>query len=108
MSNYGVFLVRIFGTDIYSVNFLIQSKFGKIRTRKTPYLDNFYAVTSIYIKKLKERSKIIELMRKFAVSLPRKDLLTNYNSFLRPDLDYKDVVYGKPKNKNFKIKIGKV
>ena len=47
-------------------------------------------------------------MRKFAVSLPRKDLLTNYNSFLRPDLDYKDVVYGKPKNKNFRIKIGKV
>ena len=47
-------------------------------------------------------------MRKFAVSLPRKDLPTNYNYFLRPGLDDKDVVFGKSKNKNFKIKIGKV
>ena len=31
-------------TDIYSVNLRIQSKYGKIRTRKILYLDNFYAV----------------------------------------------------------------
>ena len=31
-------------TEIYSVNFHIQSKFGKIRTRKTPNMDTFQAV----------------------------------------------------------------
>ena len=28
----------------YSVNLLIQSEFGKMRTRKTPNTDTFYAV----------------------------------------------------------------
>ena len=31
-------------TDIYGVNLCVQSKYGKIRTRKTPYLDTFHAV----------------------------------------------------------------
>ena len=36
----------VFGleTEIYSINFRIQSKCEKMWTRKTPYLDNFYAV----------------------------------------------------------------
>ena len=34
-------------TEIYSVNLRVQSICGKIRTRKTPYLDNFYAVKKI-------------------------------------------------------------
>ena len=31
-------------TEIYGVNIRIQSKYWKIRTRKTPYLDTFYTV----------------------------------------------------------------
>ena len=31
-------------TEIYSVNLQIQSKCGKMRTRKTLYLDNIYTV----------------------------------------------------------------
>ena len=36
----------VFGlnAEIYPVNPRIQSKYGKIRTKKTPYLDKFYAV----------------------------------------------------------------
>ena len=36
----------VFGlnTEIYSVNLRIQSKYRKIRTRKTPHLDDFYAL----------------------------------------------------------------
>ena len=30
--------------EIYGVNIRIQSKYGKIRTRKTPHLDKFHAV----------------------------------------------------------------
>ena len=36
-----------FNTEIYSVNLRIQSKCGKIWTRKTPYLDNFHAVVVV-------------------------------------------------------------
>ena len=31
-------------TDLYKVNLRIQFERGKIRTRKTPNMDNFYAV----------------------------------------------------------------
>ena len=31
-------------TEIYGVNLRILSKYEKIRTRKTPYLDTFWAV----------------------------------------------------------------
>ena len=33
---------------ILKINFLIQSKYEKIRTRKTPYLDTFRAVSSSF------------------------------------------------------------
>ena len=35
-------------TEIYRVNFCFQSKYGKIRTRKTPNAEAFYAVKSIW------------------------------------------------------------
>ena len=49
VSKYGAFsspYFPVFGlnTVIYGVNFPIQSEYGKIRTRKTPYLDTFHAV----------------------------------------------------------------
>ena len=48
MSKYGVFsgpYFSVFGlnTEIYGVNLRIQFEYRKIRTRKTPYLDNFQA-----------------------------------------------------------------
>ena len=38
-------------------------------------------------------NKTVDLLRKFQPNLPRKSLVTIYKSFVRPHLDYGDVVY---------------
>ena len=43
VSKYGVFS-RPYFLEIYSINLFIQSEYGKIRTRKTLYLDIFQTV----------------------------------------------------------------
>ena len=43
----------------------------------------------------------IALLRKLRHSVPRKPLLSVYKTFLRPYLDYCDVIYDKPHNENF-------
>ena len=50
----------IFGlnTEIYRVNLCIKSKYGKMRTRKTPYLKTFRAVHFLFFKVL-QRSHLI-------------------------------------------------
>ena len=45
------------------------------------------------------------IMKKRYLFLPRKTLLTIYVSFVRPNLDYADIVYDKPLNESFKTKI---
>ena len=39
-------------TEIYFVYLRVQSKYGKIRTRKTPNTDTFYAVALQFLKKI--------------------------------------------------------
>ena len=46
-------------------------------------------------------TKTIGLLRKFQSTLPRKSLVTIYRSFIRPHLDYSDVVYDQPLNESF-------
>ena len=41
------------------------------------------------------------LLRKLRHSIPRKPLLSIYKTFLRPYLDYYDVIYDKPHNEKF-------
>ena len=43
----------------------------------------------------------IALLRKLRHSIPRKPLLSIYKTFLRPHLDYCDVIYDKPHNEKF-------
>ena len=43
----------------------------------------------------------IALLRKLRHSIPRKLLLSIYKTFLRPHLDYSDVIYNKPHNEKF-------
>ena len=43
----------------------------------------------------------IALLRKLRHSIPRKPLLSIYKTFLRPYLDYCDVIYDKPHNERF-------
>ena len=36
-------------------------------------------------------------MRRLAITLSRKSLVTIYKCFVRPNSDYGDILYGKPK-----------
>ena len=56
-------------------------------------------------QKIKKCDKIIGLIRKLSISLPRKALLTIYKSFVRPHLDYGDILYDKPDNQNLENKL---
>ena len=44
-------------------------------------------------------------MKKLSQFLSRKLLLTVYKYFVRPTLDYADIIYDKPFNESFKTKI---
>ena len=52
-------------------------------------------------QKIKKCNKIIGL----SISLPRR---TFYRSYVRPHLDYSDILYDKPENQNFENKLEKV
>ena len=51
---------------------------------------------------------MIDLIKRLFVNLPRNALLTIYKSFIRPHLNYGDILYDKPNNDNFQNKIEKV
>ena len=71
-------------------------------------LDSKLNFNSHVDEKTKTRNKLIELIRRLSVSLPRNAVLTIYKSFIRPHLDYGDILYDKPNNENFQNKIAKV
>ena len=55
--------------------------------------------------KISKCNKIIGVMKKLSSTLSRKTLLTIYKSFVRPNLDYADIIYDKPLNEDFKNKL---
>ena len=57
--------------------------------------------------KIKECYRMIGIIKRLSVSIPRKTLLTIYKSFLRPHLDYGHILYDKPENQNFQNKLEK-
>ena len=59
-------------------------------------------------QKIKKCNKLIGLMKRLSLHLPRSALLTIYKSFIRPHLDYGDTLYDKPNNENFQNKIEQV
>ena len=59
-------------------------------------------------QKIRKCNKLIGLMRRLSVNVPRKALLTIYKSFIRPHFDYKDILYDQPENENFQNKLEKV
>ena len=59
-------------------------------------------------QKIKKCNKLIGLIRRLPVNVPRNALLTIYKSFIRPHLDYGDILYDKPENENFQNKLEKV
>ena len=56
-------------------------------------------------EKIKKAMKGIGLLRKLQSILPRTSLLAIYKSFIRPQLDYGDVVYDQPSNDAFSNKL---
>ena len=58
--------------------------------------------------KIKKCNKLIGLMKRLSINPPRNALLTIYKSFIRPHLDYGDIVYDNPNNENFYNKLEKV
>ena len=58
--------------------------------------------------KINKCNKIIGIMKKLSLFLSRKTLLTIYKSFVRPNLDYADIIYDKPFNESFEAKIEKI
>ena len=56
-------------------------------------------------EKLKKVTKNINLLRKLNFTLPRSSLLIIYKSFIRPYLDYGDIVYDQPNNSSLSEKI---
>ena len=60
---------------------------------------------------IKKGNKMINLIGQLSVNLPHNALLTIRNSFIRPNLDYGDILYDKPNNfktKHFQNKMEKV
>ena len=58
--------------------------------------------------KIKKCYKIIGLIKRLSVSVPKKALLTICKSSIRPHVDYGDILYDKPENQNFQNKLEKV
>ena len=58
--------------------------------------------------KIKKCNKLIGLIKRLSVNVPRSALLTIYKLFIRPHLDYGDILYNKPENENFQNKLEKV
>ena len=52
--------------------------------------------------------KGIGIIEKLSKSLPRHSLVTIYKSFVRPHLDYGDIIYDQPNNENFLQKIERI
>ena len=48
------------------------------------------------------------MIKKVRYSLPRKSLITIYKAFLRPLIDYEDIIYDQPQNESFCEKLESV
>ena len=71
------------------------------------YLDEKLNYNTYIKEKLSRVYKGIGLLRNLSNKLPRQALVTIYKAFLRPRLDYGDIVYDKPDNETFIYKIEK-
>ena len=61
------------------------------------YLDEKLNLNTYITEKIGKASKGIGVIKKLFKSLPRNALLIIHKSFVRPHLDYGDIVYDRPK-----------
>ena len=115
-------LYKIFADDtslfskVYKVYNLSHPpiKFNKIGMSKCPHQNDLRIVLDSKLnfcahvdQKIKKCNRIIGLIRRLSITLPRNALLTIYKSFVRSHLDYSDILYDKPNNENFQSKFEK-
>ena len=68
-------------------------------------LDSKFSFNEHIESKITKCNKIIGLMKNLSLILSRKSLLTIYKSFVRPNLDYADIIYDKTSNESLKRRI---
>ena len=90
-------------------------KFSKIAISECPHqkhlgivLDSKLNFVAHVDQKIKKFNRIIGVIRRLSVTLPRNALLTIYKSLVRPHLDYGDILCDKPNNEIFQNKLEKV
>ena len=76
----------------------IQKYLGLLLDSKLNFFDHIN-------EKDKKATKGVNVIRKMNLLLPRSSLLTIYKSFVRPHLDYGDVIYDQPNNSRLSDKI---
>ena len=62
------------------------------------FLDATLSFSEYINEKMKKAVKAISVIKKIKVSLPCFSLLTIYKSFIRPYLNYGDIIYDQPNN----------
>ena len=67
----------------------VQKHLGLFLDEKLSFLEHID-------EKIKKATVGVNLMRKLNLLLPRSSLLTVYMCFIRPHLDYGDVIYDQP------------
>ena len=72
------------------------------------FLDSKLNFSDHINEKIKKATKVIYVIRKMNLSLPRTSLLTISKSFVRPHLDYGDVIYDQPSNSSLSDQIESV
>ena len=63
-------------------------------------MDEKLSFTNCINDKINKTLKGVDLLRKLSTLLPRQSLLTIYKSFIRPHLNYGDVIYDQPLNES--------
>ena len=86
--------------------------FNTVPVARTPcqkhlglYLDEKLNFSCHINLKISKANKGIGIIKRLSHILPRKSLITIYKSFIRPHLDYCDVIYDQPNNESFCTKI---
>ena len=72
------------------------------------YLDKKLNFLQHIKEKISKANRGIGVIQKLRHILPRHSLITIYKSFVRPHLDYCDIIYDQPNNQNFCNKIERV
>ena len=71
-------------------------------------LDEKLSFTSCINDKINKMLKVVGLLRKLSALLPRQNLFTIYKYFIRPHVDYGDVIYDQPHNESLSNRIESV